>query len=157
MDLDATEFVCQIADFGLSTQIEGGSEHILTICGTPLYSSPELLKKTGYSYKVDIWAIGIICYELLTGKTPFHSTKLKDLIEKINKGDYPVCLKEQLTTECALFLTQCLQSDEANRVSADELLEHPFLQETSTPLKKHQYVDFLLKLTETPTSVAQKA
>lgn len=73
VDLDATEFVCKIADFGLSTQIEAGSEHVLTICGTPLYSSPELLKKTGYSYKVDIWAVGIICYELLAGKTPFHS------------------------------------------------------------------------------------
>lgn len=72
-DLTKGNFKCQIADFGLSTQIEGGSEHILTICGTPLYSSPELLKKLGYSYKVDIWALGILAYELLTGRTPFHS------------------------------------------------------------------------------------
>jgi serine/threonine protein kinase len=50
------------------------------------------LKKKGYSYKVDIWAIGIMCYELLMGKTPFHSNEMKDLIAKINKGDYTVSL-----------------------------------------------------------------
>lgn len=39
------------------------------------------------------------------GKTPFHSFEMKDLIAKINKGDYTVSLKEPLTIECALFLT----------------------------------------------------
>jgi serine/threonine protein kinase len=63
------------------------------------------LKKKGYSYKVDIWAIGIMCYELLMGKTPFHSNEMKDLIAKINKGDYTVSLKEPLLLECALFMT----------------------------------------------------
>jgi serine/threonine protein kinase len=101
----------------------------LTICGTPLYSSPELLKKRGYSYKVDIWAMGIMCYELLMGRTPFHAWKLEDLIAKINRGDYPVKVRdESLTAECALFLAQCLQSDEAQRIEADQLLEHPFLK-----------------------------
>lgn len=61
--------------------------------------------KGGYSYKVDIWAIGIICYELLMGRTPFHASKMVDLVAKINKGDYPVMVKDELTVECALFLT----------------------------------------------------
>jgi serine/threonine protein kinase len=92
----------------------------MTICGTPLYSSPELLKKVGYSYKVDIWAIGIICYELLMGRTPFHARNLEDLVSKIDKGDYFINGKdEEMTVECALFLSQCLQSDEMNRIDAD--------------------------------------
>jgi len=92
----------------------------MTICGTPLYSSPELLKKVGYSYKVDIWAIGIICFELLMGRTPFHSRNLEDLVSKIDKGDYFVNSKDEvMTVECALFLSQCLQSDEMNRIDAD--------------------------------------
>lgn len=60
------KFYAKISDFGLSTILEGANTQ-LTICGTPLYSSPQLLKKRGYSYKVDVWALGIMCYELLMG------------------------------------------------------------------------------------------
>lgn len=80
----------------------------MSICGTPLYSSPQLLKKKGYSYKVDIWALGIMCYELLCGKTPFHSYEMKELVNKINKGDYTLALDEPILVETALFLSQCL-------------------------------------------------
>jgi len=48
-----------------------------TFCGTPLYVSPELLMGKTYDYKVDIWALGIMVYELLTGKLPFHITNEK--------------------------------------------------------------------------------
>ena len=80
----------------------------MSICGTPLYSSPQLLKKRGYSYKVDIWAIGVMCFELLCGKTPFHSFQMKDLIVKINRGLYKLTLLEPVLVECALFLSECL-------------------------------------------------
>jgi hypothetical protein len=42
---------------------------------------------------------------LLMGRTPFHSYELKDLIAKINRGDYTVALNEPISIECALFLT----------------------------------------------------
>jgi serine/threonine protein kinase len=42
-----------------------------TYCGTPLYLSPEILKGQKYDEKVDLWAIGILAYELLLGKSPF--------------------------------------------------------------------------------------
>lgn len=120
----------------------------MTICGTPLYSSPELLKKVGYSYKVDIWAIGIICYELLVGRTPFHARNLEDLVSKIDKGDYFVNGKdEEMTVECALFLSQCLQSDEMNRIDADYLVVHPFLSLDlkQTEIPKEAYTSGLAK------------
>lgn len=107
-DLSSGDFKAYISDFGLSTIVYEGNNSQLSICGTPLYSSPQLLKKKGYSYKVDIWAIGIMCYELLMGRTPFHSYEMKDLIYKINKGDYTVSLNEPVSVECALFLSSCL-------------------------------------------------
>jgi serine/threonine protein kinase len=107
-DLSSGDFKAYISDFGLSTIVYEGNNSQLSICGTPLYSSPQLLKKKGYSYKVDIWAIGIMCYELLMGRTPFHSYEMKDLIYKINKGDYTVTLNEPVSVECALFLSSCL-------------------------------------------------
>ena len=66
-----------------------------------------------------MWAIGIMTYEMLMGRTPFHSYEMRDLIYKINKGDYTVVLKEKITVECALFLTQCLQANEDHRLTME--------------------------------------
>lgn len=44
-------------------------------------------------------------YEMLMGRTPFHSYEMRDLISKINKGDYTIVLREPITLECSLFLT----------------------------------------------------
>ena len=63
---------------------------------------------------------------MLMGKTPFHSYEMKDLIQKINKGDYTVTLKEPISVEAALFLTQCLQANEDDRLNVEQLVDHPF-------------------------------
>ena len=107
-DFEHEDFKCVISDFGMSTIVQENSIHQMTICGTPLYSSPELLKKKGYSYKVDIWALGILCYELLMARTPFHSKKLAELLNRINRGDYAVAMEEPTSIEAALFLVDCL-------------------------------------------------
>jgi len=54
-----------------------------TYCGTPLYLSPEMLKNSGYDEKIDIWAIGIIAYELKFGSAPFciqNSAELNKIV-----------------------------------------------------------------------------
>ena len=61
-------------------------------------------------------------YELLIGKTPFHSYEMKDLLSKINEGKYYLSLKEPITTECALFLTETMQFEEKDRISDDLLV-----------------------------------
>jgi serine/threonine protein kinase len=66
LNLNETRFEAKISDFGLSTILDSATQQ-LSICGTPLYSSPQLLKKRGYSSKVDTWAIGVMLYELLMG------------------------------------------------------------------------------------------
>ena len=59
----------KICDFGWSVCRSG--ELRSTFCGTPLYVSPEILKGELYDEKIDIWALGILTYELLVGDTPF--------------------------------------------------------------------------------------
>lgn len=66
------------------------------------------MKKRSYSTKVDTWAIGVMLYELLMGKTPFHSYEMKDLLTKINDGKYQLSLNEPIMVEIALFLTETL-------------------------------------------------
>lgn len=50
-----------------------------TYCGTPLYLPPEIIKGQKYDEKVDLWAIGILAYELLIGKSPFDIYEQEDL------------------------------------------------------------------------------
>lgn len=126
-DLTTGNFKCYISDFGLSTIRNPDSKEKQSICGTPLYSSPQLLERRGYSYKVDVWALGIMCYELLMGQTPFHSQHMKELIQKINTGDFSLELNEPVAIECALFLTQCLQANEEDRLNVQQLMSHPFI------------------------------
>jgi len=52
---------------------------------------------------------------------------------KINEGRYSVTLVEPLSVECALFLTQCLQANEDDRIDMDQLAEHPFIDLNSNP------------------------
>ena len=64
---------CKLVDFGFSTRPDENGI-IRTLCGTPAYLSPEQLNgkfTNGYSKCCDWWSLGIICYELMTGKTPF--------------------------------------------------------------------------------------
>ena len=70
-------------------------------------------------------------YEMLVGVTPFHSYEMKDLIAKINDGRYKLKTQnEPIFIETCLFLVQCLQMNENDRIPVEELSEHPFIAES---------------------------
>ena len=85
----SAEFYVKIADFGFSKEIEKVDSLNETICGTPLYMAPQLVeKKEKYTYKSEIWSLGIVFFELLNGATPFQSMNKKEFVQKINVGSY---------------------------------------------------------------------
>jgi serine/threonine protein kinase len=59
-----------------------------THCGSPLYSSPEIVKKQQYDNKIDVWNVGILTYELLVGKAPFDIRSEGDLSKVIEEDIY---------------------------------------------------------------------
>ena len=101
----------------------------MSIVGTPLYQSPQMLRSKQYNETVDNWALGVILYELISGYTPFQSANMQELIRKINDGRYKVCQEngESIKIETCLFLLECLQSLESGRISIEDLLGHPFV------------------------------
>ena len=64
----------KLGDFELAAKLEFDGEKKRTICGTPNYIAAEISDgKTGHSYEVDIWSLGVILYTLLIGKPPFET------------------------------------------------------------------------------------
>ena len=57
------------------------------VLGSPLYMAPELIKRQTYTEKIDVWSLGVITYQLLSGRTPFESRSIK-------KIDWNICNKE---------------------------------------------------------------
>lgn len=73
----------KIADFGFAIKMEALSKSSKYNVGSPLYMAPESLRKNDYSYKSDIWALGVIFYEMLFSDTPWRAKNEKDLLRKI--------------------------------------------------------------------------
>lgn len=78
-----------VTDFGLANSgNKSGDWSMRTICGTPEYIAPEILLRKPYSNAVDIWALGVIAYILLSGSMPFEDENRTRLYRMILKGKY---------------------------------------------------------------------
>ena len=108
VDLTQQPFLVKISDFGLSSVFDD-SKTQLSVVGTPLYQSPQVLMGHWYDEKVDTWALGCILFELLTGVTPFNGTTVTKILNNIQKGNYKISLRrEPIFIETCLFLLECL-------------------------------------------------
>ncbi len=72
----------KIIDFGLAKKLNP-TGLASTVCGTPFYYPPEIISQQSYEKSVDWWAIGILMFEMLTGKSPFFSENRAELYHNI--------------------------------------------------------------------------
>jgi hypothetical protein len=123
----------KIIDFGFATYLDNTGLRY-SILGSPINMDPVLLTKLinqnvsnsiGYTEKADIWSLGTVCYELITGRAIFHAQNVIDLIRLVEEGNY--FLPTDLSQEIVSFLNSMLQYSSNNRLSAVELSNHPFL------------------------------
>ena len=80
--LIAADGYLKLSDFGLSKVVENRT---YTLCGTPEYMSPEVLKNTGHGKGTDWWTLGILIYEMLVGIDPFNANHPMDIYKNIIK------------------------------------------------------------------------
>ncbi|XP_065218538.1 cAMP-dependent protein kinase catalytic subunit 1-like [Planococcus citri] len=94
----------KITDFGFAKRID--DKQTMTMCGTPEYLAPEVIKNVGYSYSVDWWALGILIYEMCNGKPPFASEEPMKIFEKIMNArvKYPNTFNPILKDVCKNLL-----------------------------------------------------
>ena len=123
---------CQvkIIDFGFATVLN--KEFTNTILGTAPNMDPKILgqlttgvKIEGYNESVDIWSLGTLCYEMVVGCSPFRAQNVKDLYQKVQKGNY--IMPSTLSDEIVSFIDSMLQQDNNKRSTAEQLMTHKFL------------------------------
>ncbi|KAJ5811879.1 hypothetical protein N7474_008180 [Penicillium riverlandense] len=76
----------KIADFGFARSLPATSL-AETLCGSPLYMAPEILRYEKYDAKADLWSVGTVLYEMVVGRPPFRATNHVELLRRIEKGE----------------------------------------------------------------------
>ena len=118
----------KLGDFGLATQLEFDGERKRSLCGTPNYIAPEILNgKTGHSFEVDIWCIGIILYILLIGKPPFETNNALETYKRIKSKNFSFPQGERISIPAKELIESILVTEPYKRPSLQEILESDFM------------------------------
>ncbi|KAM3229516.1 hypothetical protein ACQJBY_060394 [Aegilops geniculata] len=121
--------ILKIADFGFAKflQPSGLAE---TLCGSPLYMAPEVMQAQKYDAKADLWSVGIILYQLVTGSPPFNGDSQIQLMKNILKsGQLRFPSDCELSHDCIDLCRKLLRISSVERLTVEEFVNHPFLFE----------------------------
>lgn len=125
----------KISDFGISKKLEAtnilnganNNKHRPSLQGSVFWMAPEVVKQTSYTRKADIWSLGCLVVEMMTGQHPFPDCTQLQAIFKIGGAKATPTIPEHASEEAKQFLAQTFEIDHNKRPSADELMLSPFL------------------------------
>ncbi|GAA97531.1 uncharacterized protein L969DRAFT_83831 [Mixia osmundae IAM 14324] len=118
----------KLADFGVATRVGGSMQS--SVVGSPYWMAPEVIDQTGASTASDIWSLGCVVVELLTGKPPYWNLDPLPAMFRIVSDDAPP-LPDGLSHAAIDFLMQCFRKDPNIRVDAKRLLRHSWLAQSN--------------------------
>jgi hypothetical protein len=118
----AGERQVKVGDFGVGRQLGPETNMVDTMLGTPLYLSPELCQGRPYNHKTDVWALGVLLYELCALAPPFRGRNLLELSRQICGGEFAPA-PAQFSTLAHRSIESLLQVDPSTRPTAQDFLD----------------------------------
>ncbi|KAL8881705.1 MAG: hypothetical protein Q9198_001141 [Flavoplaca austrocitrina] len=108
----------KIADFGFARSLPSTSL-AETLCGSPLYMAPEILRYEKYDAKADLWSVGTVLYEMMVGKPPFRASNHVELLRKIERSEDRIKFPEETTLSDSLkkLIRRLLRRNPVERIS----------------------------------------
>jgi len=121
-----------IGDFGLARALEP-SAMAETMCGSPLYMAPEVLRRLPYDERAEMWSVGCCLYELLCGTPPYAGATVAQLLAAVDGGAARPPLPPALSASCAALLSGLLTIEASQRLGFAAFVAHPFLAAAPPP------------------------
>ncbi len=122
--------IIKLCDFGWSVQLTDELPKRVTTCGTFEYMSPELINEEPYDYCIDVWALGVLLYELLHGKTPFSSSDNNDfeeIFKNVMKNNFKI--KESVSNNCKKLIMKFLKKNPEERININDVENESWFKE----------------------------
>ncbi|XP_020247361.1 serine/threonine-protein kinase ATG1a isoform X2 [Asparagus officinalis] len=121
--------VLKIGDFGFARYLmpQGLAD---TLCGSPLYMAPEIIQNKKYDAKADLWSVGAILFQLVTGKPPFDGNTQFQLFQNVLASDelqFPHDVMATLHPDCIDLCKRLLRQNPVERLTFEEFFNHKFM------------------------------
>lgn len=121
----------KLCDFGWAVYAPQSRRN--TMCGTLDYLPPEMVTERPHDHSVDLWAFGILIYELLVGKPPFEHHDERKTLLKIKTKDYTFPVEANICQIAQNFINLLLKLNPAERPTLDFLKNDEFIKTCARP------------------------
>ena len=138
----------KICDFNLAKNGISKGKRAMSFCGSPMYLSPDMLSGLGVDQRCDIYGIGLIMYELISGSPAFTADDIDTLYRdiKVNKINFNL---PGITGDIKDLLLKLLEPDQDKRITLDEIKKHDYFKDISfLKVYKKQYGPIKIKKRE---------
>lgn len=133
--------ILKIGDFGFARSLTP-QDLADTLCGSPLYMAPEIIQNHKYDAKADLWSVGAILFQLVTGKPPFDGSNQLQLFQNILTSTelrFPPGAIEELHPDCVDLCRCLLRQNPVERITFKEFFNHRFLGELRQTVHAEQH------------------
>ncbi|XP_037611310.1 myosin light chain kinase, smooth muscle-like isoform X1 [Sebastes umbrosus] len=126
--VDTTGTRIKIIDFGLASELEEGKP-LMVMHGTPEFVAPEVISFDSVGLETDMWSIGVICFILLSGESPFQGNNDAETLALVTAACFEFDQEsfEDISDEAKDFINSMLKKDRRCRLSCTEALAHPWM------------------------------